>query len=97
MTTSFTATTKALVLREGPPDTKPLYHQANSEEKPVPSLKDGEVLVRIRAAGFNRRDVRIHLHYVNQKLKYGRTRYGPEWVYIPALCLGRRWVEMVQV
>ncbi|KAF7305656.1 NAD(P)-binding protein [Mycena chlorophos] len=48
---SLPRTTRALVIRKNPP-----YHDAIVAEQPVPPLKDGEVLVKISAAGFNRRE-----------------------------------------
>jgi len=54
--------TKAIVLRQSPPDRNPLYHDAVLTTGPIPELKKGEVLVKINAASFNHRDVSlIHL------------------------------------
>ncbi|KAI0320715.1 NAD-P-binding protein [Amylostereum chailletii] len=53
------ATTRALVIRKAPQAAKPVYHDAKVEQKPVPALKEGEVLVQIRAAAFNHRDVSL--------------------------------------
>ncbi|TFY75749.1 hypothetical protein EWM64_g8262 [Hericium alpestre] len=59
---SIPATTRALVVRQAAKKSKPVYHDATIEEKPIPSLKDGEVLVKINAAAFNHRDVRSLSH-----------------------------------
>ncbi|KAH9852754.1 NAD-P-binding protein [Lenzites betulinus] len=48
--------TKSLVLRKVAQATKPVYHDAVLEERPLPELKPGHVLVRIHAAAFNHRD-----------------------------------------
>ncbi|KAJ8496183.1 hypothetical protein ONZ51_g1305 [Trametes cubensis] len=48
--------TKALVLRKSTQATQPVYHNAVLEERPIPALKPGQVLVRIYAAAFNHRD-----------------------------------------
>jgi hypothetical protein len=50
-------TTKALILREASEHRLPLFHHARLEERPIPTLKPGEVLVKMRAVSFNRRDV----------------------------------------
>ena len=39
--------TKALVLRKSTQATQPVYHNAVLEERPIPALKPGQVLVRI--------------------------------------------------
>jgi len=51
--------TKALVLRKSAIQRKPLYHDASLEERSIPALKPGEILVKIGAAAFNRRDLWI--------------------------------------
>lgn len=50
---------KALIVRQSqsPPDRKPVYHDASLEDKPVPQLQPGQVLVKINAVAFNHRDV----------------------------------------
>lgn len=37
----------------------PVYHDAVLETRPIPQLKDGEILVRMGAVGFNHRDVSL--------------------------------------
>jgi NADPH:quinone reductase-like Zn-dependent oxidoreductase len=54
MTPNFT---KALTLQPAATKLKPVYHEAVLEDRPLPPLKKGEVLVRIGAAAFNHRDV----------------------------------------
>ncbi|TFY67440.1 hypothetical protein EVG20_g3946 [Dentipellis fragilis] len=51
-------TTRALTLRKST-GRKPVYHDVDLEERPIPVLKKGEVLVKVNAAGFNHRDVWI--------------------------------------
>lgn len=46
-----------MVLKRGPPERKPVFHDAVIEDKPIPALKQGQVLVRIGAAAYNHRDV----------------------------------------
>ncbi|KAI8982793.1 NAD-P-binding protein [Trametes punicea] len=58
--------TKALVLRKSALATKPVYHDAVLEERPIPELKPGQVLVRIHAAAFNHRD-----HWIRKGLYPG--------------------------
>ncbi len=50
-------TTRALVVRKAAQATKAVFHDAVVEERPIPQLKAGQILVRVRAAGFNHRDV----------------------------------------
>jgi hypothetical protein len=52
-------TMKALVVVRDVRQTKQLYHDAKVEEKAIPALKKGEILVKVNAAGFNHRDVRF--------------------------------------
>ncbi|KZT52258.1 NAD(P)-binding protein [Calocera cornea HHB12733] len=54
-------TTRCLVLKEAKHIQKdaPVYHDVVMEQREVPSLKQGEVLVRISAVAFNHRDVWI--------------------------------------
>ncbi|KZT09674.1 NAD-P-binding protein [Laetiporus sulphureus 93-53] len=56
---SFPKSIKALILRQSPQDRKPLYHDVVLEEKALPPLQKGLLLVKIGAAGFNHRDVWI--------------------------------------
>jgi hypothetical protein len=49
--------TRALVLRKRDPVDGKVYHAAEVQERPLPALQQGQVLVRVSAAGFNRRDV----------------------------------------
>lgn len=48
---------RALTLKRAPPERKPVYHDALLEEKPMPVLRRGQVLVKIGAVSFNHRDV----------------------------------------
>ncbi|KAH9833073.1 uncharacterized protein C8Q71DRAFT_252086 [Rhodofomes roseus] len=51
--------TKAITLRESPAGREPRYHDAALEQRAIPSLQKGQVLVKIGAAGFNHREVWI--------------------------------------
>ncbi|RDB23123.1 putative zinc-type alcohol dehydrogenase-like protein YogA [Hypsizygus marmoreus] len=62
--------TKAVTVKKAPAERKPLYHDAVVEERSIPSLKPGEILVRIGAAAFNHRDVWI------RKGLYPRIAFG---------------------
>ncbi|KAF9225905.1 NAD(P)-binding protein [Gyrodon lividus] len=53
--------TRALVVKTSPADRKPLYHDAVIEEQPIPTLKRGQVLVKMGAVSFNHRDLWIRL------------------------------------
>lgn len=48
---------KALILKRGPPERKPVYHDALLEDKPIPALKQGQILVKMGAVAYNHRDV----------------------------------------
>ncbi|KAI0647475.1 NAD(P)-binding protein [Trametes meyenii] len=48
--------TKAIVVRKATSSIKPVYHDAILEERSIPELKAGQVLVRLHAAAFNHRD-----------------------------------------
>jgi len=48
---------KAIVLRKAKDQSGPYKFDAVLEERNVPYLRDGQVLVKIEAAGFNHRDV----------------------------------------
>ena len=50
-------TTRALVLRKSLVEKNPTYHDAVVEVQAIPTLKEGEILVKMAAVGFNRRDV----------------------------------------
>ncbi|KAG6810849.1 hypothetical protein H0H92_010064 [Tricholoma furcatifolium] len=60
-TTALPRFTKSVVVKKSPPQRTPLYHDAVIEEKPIPELKHGEVLVRMGAVAFNHRDVWIRM------------------------------------
>ncbi|KAI0636553.1 NAD-P-binding protein [Trametes polyzona] len=64
--TQLPKTAKALVLRKATQATKPVYHDAVLEERALPELEPGHVLVRIHAAAFNHRD-----HWIRKGLYPG--------------------------
>lgn len=51
--------TRVLVLEKSSEERTPVYHDAIIQERPIPELKDSEVLVRIGAVSLNHRDVRF--------------------------------------
>lgn len=55
--------TTALVIRKSIPAQKgaAVYHNVVLEQRPVPELKPGELLLKVAAVAFNRRDVRGEL------------------------------------
>ena len=57
MSSSLPWTTRALVVQKDAQERKPVYHDTEVVERPIPSLKQGEILVKIGAAAFNHRDV----------------------------------------
>ncbi|KAJ7644825.1 NAD(P)-binding protein [Roridomyces roridus] len=59
MSPTLPRTTKALILRQSPPERSPLFHDAIFQDQPIPALKKGEVLVKINAAAFNHRELWI--------------------------------------
>lgn len=50
---------KAIVLRKALDQRGPYKFDAVLEERDIPSLEDGQILVKIDAAGFNHREVRL--------------------------------------
>ncbi|PCH37808.1 NAD(P)-binding protein [Wolfiporia cocos MD-104 SS10] len=62
------AVTKAIVMRKS--QRKPVYHDTVLEERPLPALQKGQVLVKVAAAGFNHRDVWI------RQGQYPNIRFG---------------------
>lgn len=48
---------KAIILQRSNTQQKPAYDEAVLVERPIPSLKQGEVLVRVAAVALNHRDV----------------------------------------
>ncbi|KAI6148520.1 hypothetical protein BKA82DRAFT_12015 [Pisolithus tinctorius] len=55
-------TARALVVKQSPPERNPLYHDAVIEERVIPiPLKEGQVIVKMGAVAFNRRDLWIRL------------------------------------
>ena len=57
---------KAIVLRKAKDQNGPYKLDAVLEERDVPSLRDGQVLVKIEAAGFNHREVGLWYAFVAQ-------------------------------
>jgi NADPH:quinone reductase-like Zn-dependent oxidoreductase len=57
MSTTLPTTTKSLVLHKTDPVDGKVYHDAVLEDRPIPILEPGQLLVKVVAAGFNRRDV----------------------------------------
>ncbi|OJA20397.1 hypothetical protein AZE42_05356 [Rhizopogon vesiculosus] len=55
--------TRELVVKKCSADTKPVYHDAVLEKRPLQQLKHGEILVKISAVSFNRRDVSVIFGY----------------------------------
>jgi D-arabinose 1-dehydrogenase-like Zn-dependent alcohol dehydrogenase len=56
---------KAIVLRKVVDRKGPYEFDAVLEEWDIPSLKDGQVLVKIEAAGFNHREVSLGHEFCN--------------------------------
>jgi hypothetical protein len=58
VTRRFPSSFEALVLEnQREQQNKSLYHDIRIVERTIPTLKPGEILVKINAAGFNRRGV----------------------------------------
>ncbi|KAL4071454.1 hypothetical protein V8B97DRAFT_2045323 [Scleroderma yunnanense] len=49
--------TRVLVLKESPARDSPLYHDIVIEERVIPTLKEGEILVKMGAVSYNRREL----------------------------------------
>ena len=54
---------RALTLKRGPPERKPVYHDAVVEVRPMPALQKGQVLVKMGAVSFNHREVSRNSRY----------------------------------
>lgn len=93
--------TKALILRKtAPAKGASVYHDVVLEQRPVPALKHGELLLRVSAVAFNRRDVSrisalcgaVGAHdvgYCSYGCGLGCTRaldLGPSWARTPQVC-----------
>ncbi|KAH7906106.1 hypothetical protein BJ138DRAFT_1163409 [Hygrophoropsis aurantiaca] len=57
--TKVPKSTRALVVKKSPESRKPQYHDLILEEQPLPSLRHGEILVKMGAVAFNHREVWI--------------------------------------
>jgi hypothetical protein len=70
--------TRALVLRKRDPVDGKVYHAAEIAERTLPALGPGQLLVRVAAVGFNRRDVRFNfgLNQVEQPTHGGFCSTG---------------------
>lgn len=58
---SLPNTTKSIILKKSASADKPVYHGTSLETRPIPALKQGEVLVKMTAVAYNRRDLWIRL------------------------------------
>ena len=58
--------------------------------KPIPALKEGEVLVKMIAAGYNRREVCISIYRLTEAIDEYYRRCGSEWGYTQESLLGVR-------
>lgn len=65
-------TTKSIILRQAgaSADQKSVLHDAVIEERVIPKLEPGHVLVRINAAAFNHRDVSTDCLYKPKFLSF---------------------------
>jgi NADPH:quinone reductase-like Zn-dependent oxidoreductase len=70
---------KAVVLRKAGDQSGPYKFDAVLEERDVHPLKDGQVLVKIEAAGFNHREVSLCYAFV-WAIVINLSRFGPEKV-----------------
>jgi len=53
--------TNALVLRQATSESQPVYHDIAVASRRIPSLKQGEILVKMTAVALNHRDLWIRL------------------------------------
>lgn len=56
----FPTLTRALILQKSSQE-KPVYHDTILTSHPIPDLKQDEILVKMTAVAFNRRDLWIRL------------------------------------
>lgn len=61
-------TTKALVVQKASQQGSTLYHDAVLQDRPIPALTSGQVLVKMGAVAFNHRDVRF-VHNQQRRLR----------------------------
>lgn len=73
---------KAIVLRKAEDQSGLYKFDAVLEERDIQPLKDGQVLVRVEAAGFNHRDVSLSYASVCTLIP-NLSRFGPEKVCTP--------------
>ena len=73
---------KAVILRQSPPDRKPVYHDAVLEDTPIPTPGKDELLVKLTAVSFNRRDVCILMSILPLgELSLNYRSFGSEMVF----------------
>ena len=70
---------KAVVLRKADDQSGPYKFKAVLEERDIQPLKDGQVLVKIEAAGFNHREVSLY-YALSWAIFINLSRFGPEKV-----------------
>lgn len=58
---SLPTSTKAIILRKDASGNKEVFHDAVVISIPVPALQSGQVLVKLRALAFNRRDLWLRM------------------------------------
>ena len=80
--------TRAVVVKQSAPDRIPLRHDAALITKPIPPLKDGEVLIKMTAAAFNHREVDLYLLSLAVHIYRCLYSCGLEWGYTQRLLLG---------
>ncbi len=76
-------------MKRGPADRKPAYHDALLEEKLLPVLKTGQLLVKMNAVAFNHRDVSSAKVCVSRTSDLrSPSSYGSVKANTPVLLLG---------
>ncbi|KAF9819802.1 hypothetical protein IEO21_01893 [Rhodonia placenta] len=70
MDSQLPKSTKVLILQKSSPECKPIYHDVILEERPIPALKEGQILVKVNAAGLNHREI------WQRKGQYPDTTFG---------------------
>ena len=69
-------TTRCLVLRKTQDTPEQPLNETTIQEKPLPALTPGHVLVRVMAAGFNHREVRFSLSFSHSLTQLLAHSYG---------------------
>jgi NADPH:quinone reductase-like Zn-dependent oxidoreductase len=79
---------KTIVLRKAVDKRGPYKFDAVLEDRDIPSLEDGQILLKIEAAGFNHRDVRLRRTFLCAiVINFSRFGYGKACTQVSQLAV----------